>query len=224
VADPVWHALAQSTGACASTYSDANGDFVLYYPHSGTYDITVSHERFGVLPTIYDLATSDSITPTFVLPPADDVIQNGHFEAGDLTDWSEQGATQIASSPHSGQYAISLDGSGSFSQTTTLPGEGVLSWMDRVVLDHPSSTFQVYTATVSVSPTLGGDVISTTLVPGASNWSHGWLSVETLGTQQVVVKVDVNAGGTGGAMYFDELTLGKTMPGKYSSFLPLLLR
>jgi hypothetical protein len=220
---PVWGAQVQSAEACVSTESDAEGKFALYYPQAGVYDVTVSHKNFGALPTVRNLSTTIQMTTTFVLPPTDDVIQNGDFESGDLTGWSERGAVWIAAYPHSGEYGLVVDGAGAISQTMTLSEDGVLSWMYGVASDS-SSPFQVHAISISVVPVQGGDAISTTLSSEASRWTHQWLAVGDLGGEQAVIKVSVDATGTGGVVYFDEITLGTTAPGKNIIYLPVVLQ
>ncbi|MFP4396174.1 MAG: hypothetical protein ACLFTI_13030, partial [Anaerolineales bacterium] len=94
----------------------------------------------------------------------------------------------------------------------------------RVALDTPTATFQIETASISVTPTEGGEAISTALSAEPSAWTHQWLAIGALGGEQAVVKVSVEATGDGGAVYFDEITLGTTAPGKQMVFLPSVLR
>ena len=224
VAEPVWSAQVASMDACASVTSDAGGKFVLYYLQAGDYDVTVSHANFGALETIYGLSTTLQVTTTFVLPPVDDVVQNGQFETGDLTGWSASGAAQVAIQPHSGHYGGTFSGDGTLSQTVTVPENGALSWFYRVSRDMPAATFQVSSASLLVSPVQGGRVISMTLPSQLMPWSHYWLDVEAFAGQQVMLEVQVRATGADGAASFDEITLGTPVPGKASVFLPFIMR
>ena len=224
IAEPVWGAQAASTGACASAKSQLDGTLTLYYPMAGTYDVTVSHDRFAALETVYGLSTTVSISTTFVLPPVDDAVQNGGFETGDFSSWDWSGNLSMRLFPHSGEYGVIFSGSGVLSQTLTVPDNGVLSVLYRVFLDMPGATFVISSASVSVSPVQGSNALSLTLSTVESPWTHYWLDVGALVGEEVVLTVPVDANGAYGGAFFDEITLGGTAPGKHVVFLPIIMR
>lgn len=103
--------------------------------NSGSYTLVASNAAAAV--------TSSPATTVIVLPPQPQLIQNGGFETGDFSDWTESGnfsdtyvSPGVGLYVHSGQFGAELGPGGSLgyiSQTlTTTPGMAYLIslWMD----------------------------------------------------------------------------------------------
>ncbi len=92
--------------------SGADGAFVLYLDISGTYTLTVTRDGYGPMAPMYGVSVPGA-SPTFYLPPLDDRVEDGGFEAGDLAAWSPTGAIGpvLTATAHTGDYAVALGGS-----------------------------------------------------------------------------------------------------------------
>ena len=217
--EPIWGARVDSAGACVSADSDAGGQFTIYYPAAGVYDLAASHRDFGTPAPMHGLSTTAPLTVTFVMPPLNDSVQNGDFES-DLSGWQAEGSVQVASYSHTGDHSVAFTGSGSLVQTTTVPENGTLSWMHEL---SPAATTapQITAAYLQVSSAQSG-TISTTLHL-RSRWTHQLLDVSSLSGTQVTITVQAEGSGSN-VLYLDEFSLGPTAPGKATVYLPLVLR
>lgn len=110
---PVALGLVQATPPLSNTaYSRVDGSFTLYGDVTGTYALGVARSGFGALPPMQGVDVPGD-TPTFYLPPLDDAIADGGFEAGHLAAWQVEGRVPIVltATAHTGDYGIVLGGS-----------------------------------------------------------------------------------------------------------------
>ncbi|MDY7041258.1 MAG: S8 family serine peptidase, partial [Chloroflexota bacterium] len=97
-----------------STTAQANGFFRYASALPGTYSVTASKADFGALPAMHNvqmITGTDTLTLTFVLPPAINVTQNWDFEAStDFANWTSSGVITpiITSTAHTGLKAALL--------------------------------------------------------------------------------------------------------------------
>ena len=78
--------------AMNTAHSGASGNFTLYFDQAGDHALEASRDGFGPLPAMTGVSVGEiSISPTLYLPPADNYITNGGFEAGDLSAWHLSG-------------------------------------------------------------------------------------------------------------------------------------
>ncbi len=89
------------------------GNFDLYFNQSGIYDLAASQPAFGPLPPMKGVSVPQTVLPvTLYLPPADDQVADGGFEAGDLALWSPSGeiVPLLTTTAHTGDWAALLGG------------------------------------------------------------------------------------------------------------------
>lgn len=117
--------------------SDAEGDYAAYVlTTASAYTTTWDKAGYGTLPATAFTGPTDAKLDV-VLPPEDDIIVNGHFEAGDLVSsgWQVSGAltpTLTNTVRHTGQQSVVLG-------TTTLSQTGP-STLAQVVTIPPTAT------------------------------------------------------------------------------------
>jgi hypothetical protein len=155
-----------------------------------------------------------------VLPPADDAIQNGHFEYG-LADWEVNLSvtpTVLAGAGHTGGYALEMSVPSGVHTTvwqvthtypiTVTSVNPTLSWF-YVVSGTTSAEdwlwVQVQGETGSIT-----DTVTATLPLTADGWTHHWLGLESLAGQAVTVAFGLQnpEGLPGNTVLLDEVTLG----------------
>lgn len=93
--------------------SGPDGAFHLYYNQAGAVDLTVTRSGFAALPAMPGLAPAESPQVILYLPPLDDRIVDGGFEAGDWGAWVPGGSIgpALTSTAHTGSGAAFLGGS-----------------------------------------------------------------------------------------------------------------
>lgn len=235
VAGNVWTVRHQPVAGAGVTLTPAAlnverrpGGYLAYLADAGTYDLLVEHDNFGLLPPLHLSVSGDLSGVDLVLPPLDDVVDDGGFESG-WGDWQPGGTltpTRVTAA-HTGNWAALLGGAGELSwlrQPLSLPTgltDATLSFLVRLDNDaEGSSTLQV---------ALEGTPISLTQTVSAGGWSHVWLPVETaaghrngIGTSQVVTLTFTVSDSA--ALRLDEVSLGSALPGANYVYLPIVVR
>jgi hypothetical protein len=152
----------------------------------------------------------------FVLPPQDDVVQDGGFESGNWNAWSSGGTISPAlEEGHTGDGAASLGGGGgtsSLSQTLTLPTtltHATLSFM--VALDGSGSN--------SIQVDLVGTPLSWTVPVSAGGWTHVWYDVGDAVGEEATLTFMVSGSP---AVLLDEVSLGSAAFGGSWTFMPII--
>lgn len=157
---PIAFAVVRSTPPLSNTaLSGFDGGFYLYYDISGTVALSVSRGGFGDLPAMHGVSLSASPTDVvFYLPPVDDRITDGGFEAGDLSAWQVAGEIPPRLGPlaHTGDGAATLGG--------TVPDPVVTPTLDFGATGIFSQAGGVLTATLVTVDVPPGAVSGTVLL------------------------------------------------------------
>ena len=105
-------ALSTQPAALNQASSEADGSYLLGMPSDGTYDLTVSHPRFGELPPMKGITvTADLGGLDLYLPPASNRIVNGDFE--ETGGWQVAGPelpAPVQGKGHTGDFALRMGG------------------------------------------------------------------------------------------------------------------
>jgi hypothetical protein len=221
------------------TGEQGGGGFLAYLGEAGSYDLTISKSSaYGPLPTMYDLAVNGDMSGLeFILPPQDDAVTNGDFES--LNGW-QTGGTQLpsqVSTPHTGVYAVQMGSSGADSELSQVisPGSGLtnptLSFMTRLGGAGPASTLEIELSNTDVfSPP-----VTYSLVVDSEGWTHVWYDLAVLAGQQMATLPNRRAlilaepltltfsVSDSPAVLVDEVRLGSSPPGTYSTYLPVIV-
>jgi hypothetical protein len=201
--------------------------FLAYTVADGDHNVTVSETiRYGLLPAMFGLPTDQNIHGLeFILPPQDDAVDDGDFEAGDLAAWQVGGTAPptLTLVAHTGVGAASLDGSLSearLSQVITPPlgiSDPTLSFMVRLGAEGPASSLQIELAnTGTFSPP-----VSYTLDVSSTDWIHVWYDLTPLASEPLTLTLVV---ADSPAVIVDEVRLGSTVPGGYWPHMPAVYR
>jgi hypothetical protein len=223
-----------SPGDSAGAVTGADGAYQVGLETEGSRAVSVHFVdrdgRLGSLPDMLDVAVPppDGARADFVLPPAPDLLRNGDFETGELSEWRLTGTTQptLVSSGHTGDYAVRLTSGSSeprspaISQTLSIPGDmsvATLSLMYRQSLAGASATVSV----IAPSKTLQRD-----LEAGGAGWKHSSISVSELAGQSVEVRIELRQALStpSQVVTIDEVSLGPAWPGPDLVFLPIVQR
>jgi lysophospholipase L1-like esterase len=196
------------------------GGYVAYLAGAGTYDLQVSHSRFGPLPPMHRAVSGDATGVDFVLPPLDDVVSNGGFESAGWVGWTPNGTplpTQLSTGGHTGDGAALLGGGGTsrLSQTISVPAglsNPTLSFLVRP--DNPASSSAIQ---VEVQ---GAGVNQTVPVP-AGDWHHVWLPVDGAPGKSVTLVLSVS---NPVPVQVDEVSVGPAAYGGSLIYLPFVQR
>ena len=197
------------------------GRFAAYLLTGGDYEIDVArNDLYGPLPPMTVNVDHNVEGLEFVLPPQDDVVSNGGFEAS-LSGWQTGGTLPptLAPAAHTGNQALTLGGGGETSwltQTVTVPSglsDATLSFMVR--LDDGSA------GSSALDIELVGTSISHTQPVSADSWSHVWLPVDEALGEVVTLSLTVS---DNPAVIVDEVSLGTAVVGGGSVFLPFIGR
>lgn len=236
---PIFAAIVQSSPpALNSILTSGRGDFELYFDQSGSYDVTASRHGFGSLPSMRNVPVTDTHTIlTFYLPPTDDQVTDGGFEAGDLAAWSISGEITpvLTTMAHTGEFAAVLGGPVS----PTLPGAGPWSSVieqECVVSPTLTSTtlsviYQMAEAdpisdTFQVSLIGTTQIVTYTLPLTSDGWTHHWWDLSAWESPTLTLRIEwhqTERTRTAGVI-IDEVSIGSTVRGAYSIYLPLTLR
>lgn len=198
------------------------GGYEAFVAGEGDYDISTSRDGFGILPPMSPVSvTEDLVGLDFVLPPLDDVVSDGGFEAGAWGDWLPAGTAMpsLITGTHTGNGAVLLGGTGetsSLSQVLTVPdnlSDATLSLLVRLDDDEEgSSTLQIE---------LAGTVINYTQVVSPGGWTHVWLPVDDAAGQTLTLSFHLS---DTPAVRLDEVSLGSAAFGGAYVHLPVVLR
>ncbi len=252
---PAFYVQISSSSAYTHTQIGTQGEYTLFFPASGEIAITLSApSRYGTLPPMAGIALTDAVTDLvgvdLVLPPADNTMQNSHFEESNLADqWILGGSVvpTLTHQAHTGLHALALgmqpgriDASSTGSGTGTLDESG--EWHSTIsqtvtlspTVEKPTlSWFYTISGTAQVSDTLkvtivgSHDPISYAAPLNVNGWSHAWLPLDdaVLG-QQVTVTFDLHRSGDADPflVVLDEITLGSGDEGPEVLYLPITLK
>jgi hypothetical protein len=220
VHEPV--AIAQFVVTDALAIDSLPGGYRAYVADAGDYSLRATRDGFGLLPAMHVLSvTSDLEDLDFVLPPLDDIVSDGGFEAGGWGDWIPGGSLPptLVTETHTGEGAVLLGGLGgtsTLSQSFSVPGtltNPTLSFLVRLDEEAGGSS------TLDVE--LAGTPISQTQVVSTSTWLHVWLPVDAAVGQAVTLTLTLS---DTPALRLDEVSLGSSRSGGSFVFLPLVLR
>ncbi len=219
--EPVAVATKSTSPAALGIVSQAGGRFLAFLEDGGTYQVTAQRDQtFGSLPPMNNVAVAGNVSGlVFVLPPKDDAVQNGGFEAG-LAGWTQGGASAPSATAHTGLGAARLDGSGgsaSLVQVVT-PAAGMtqayLSIMARLAAPGEASTLQIRLSKEGSPDPPEIHEVSLT----SDTWTHAWFALGNLQGEPLTVALIVS--GTP-AILVDEVSLGTAQPGGNWIYLPL---
>ncbi len=179
------------------------------------YEVTWSLPGYGDLPPgFFSLSDGDAMIAV-VLPPANDVIDDGDFESGTLQGWhfsDPQSTTLQDGVAKTGRYSVYLDANAaaatSISQTVTIPGD----------MPNPTlSFFYTLAADFGITPQLEvlvSDGQATQSVLSLSGereaWDHAWVDLSTWQGEKVTLTFSRPAGVRVASL--DDITLGSTSP------------
>ena len=217
--EPVARTTVTAAGAL-SVETWPGGSFRAYVAGAGTYDLSASRDGFGSLPPMYTVPVTDTDVSglELVLPPLDDIVEDGGFESGNLDAWLASGTVGPAPDEHTGYGAVRLGGEGgssSLSQSLSLPPsltKATLSFM--VKLDGSSGTN-------SIQVELAGTPLGQPVPVSAGGWKHVWFDVGDLVGQEVTLVFTVSGSP---AVLLDEVSLGSATSGGGWSLLPIIAR
>jgi hypothetical protein len=243
---PIYDAQVTSEDGCAALPSDTQGRAFAYFTGGGAYSVSVSHPRFGPLPALRDRSPNDRRL-LIVLPPRDNMVTNGHFEA--TGGWSFFGAAGYTQTAHSGAGGAVIASTGVISQRLTIPAQGVLSLLARVSGNSPGDRASVRVqvdgsllplnsaAHPAQFPVASADLVSPTVRRDAGalgaqdaeapmeDWQHVTLDLRTAGGLPVAMVIEaVDAEPAGLKVVVDEVTLGAPATGMRFLYLPLVRR
>jgi hypothetical protein len=225
---PLALAAVESTPAALNVdQTGPAGSFALYFDGSGIYDLKGAHVKFGALPPMVGIEVAEASLPvTLYLPPADDRIADGGFEAGDLAAWNLSGADYpaLTTAAHTGGYAVLLDGADSrLSQAIALPSvpySGTLSLLYRAEAADPAGD------DLTISITGDSQAFTYTVPLTGDGWVHWWTDAEswadpTATLQMAWTEADARSPGR---TFVDEISLGTAETGAYAVYVPAVLR
>jgi len=213
--------------AALATDAEPAGGFVTYLAASGSYTITVGRDdRYASLLPMRAVSVTDHVDGLeFILPPQDDAVNDGDFEAGTWGRWQIGGSAPptLTATAHTGLSAVRLGGSGensSLSQflTPTLPITlPTLSFMARLETPGPVGALTVRLANQSLlSPP-----VTYTVTFSEAEWTHVWFDMTGLVSAPLTLTFVVS---DSPAVLLDEVRLGSAAVGGYAVYLPLTAR
>jgi hypothetical protein len=223
--EPVIGAQASLSPSALATYPAAGGGFRAYLADSGSYDVAVSRDAlYGPLPPMQAVTvTGDVEGLTFVLPPQDDAVENGGFEAGSLAGWQASGSVPPAldTQAHTGNAAVlmgGMDASSTLGQAQS-PAAGAseptLSLMARLVQSGPAGEIEIRLSnTTTLSPP-----VTYTLPVASKEWTHAWYDLTGLIDEPFTLTLSVS---DTAAILLDEISLGSAVQGGHRTYLPII--
>jgi hypothetical protein len=229
---PVFNAQVIAQPAALNTVTtDATGEYILYLDSSGMYTLTASQNGFAVLPPRYEVSVTTNLSGMdFVLPPENEGVTNGGWEAGDLSGWSSgPGVTPTVeiTAAHTGHYGLALQASGGtlnfwpyVTQTVSIPDTGsqpTLSFMYRAVQGGPDDALLALVSD-------GGETVTHTVVLTSGDWTHTWCDLSAFSGQTVTLRFGFQDQTSGQQLYIDEISVGESRMGVHPIYLPLVMR
>jgi len=209
------------TGALAS---EANfGRYVVHLLSEGDYDLSVVRNAFGTLPPMQLRPVATSLSGLdLVLPPHDDVVDNGGFEDDGWGGWLPGGSVLPAVVPggHTGDRAARLGGVGGpswLSQELTAPAGGTNVTLSFLVRLSDAAASGPGASTLAVE--LVGTPVSHTQIISTDDWTHVWLPIDASAGQAATLTFAVS--GTA-PILLDEVSLGSAISGGSEVRLPLV--
>jgi hypothetical protein len=200
--------------ATSTDTTDDQGEYRLELPDTGTYEVAVSKQGYGnLLPKAVGITTTMSYD--FILPPKDNAVRNGDFEAG-LEGWLTAGTVLTQTFRHTGNWGVTLSKNGTLTQTVTVPAgmQGpTLSFIYRSPKPGPADRFEV---------SVGGNNPLSYIFPLAQDvWQHGWLDLSGVQGQAVLLFRFTGEGD----LWLDEVSLGSSQSSTpHRIYFPLVPR
>ncbi len=216
-----------------TTTTGASGEFQIGVPATGTYTLTITPtlaaSDYGVLPPCQLTVAGDVADLEFLLPPAQDLVQNGDFEdEALLSGWHPGGDAPptVTVAAHTGQRAALLGhGAGPrvawLTQTVTISDALIsptLSFAYAFSATAPADAFDVW---VQVA---GGPIISVTHATTPTAWAYVVRELRGV-TGTVTLRFQVYQSAQAPAFaWLDEVHVGARARPLPRLYLPLLLR
>lgn len=224
---PVSGATTTLNPAPMAILQQAGGRFLALLANGGTYEIGTQRDAiFGSLPPMKGAEVNENVAGLlFVLPPKDDAVLNGGFEAGILDGWTPGGTSlpTLSGQAHTGDGAARLDAAGgdsSLSQSLTpapSAGQVYLSLLARPEQAGETGSLEIVLSNAgSFDPP-----VTHTLSLAGDGWTHAWYDLGDL--QGESVTVTMRASGSP-AILVDEVSVGTALPGGNWVYLPLTLK
>jgi hypothetical protein len=229
----MFHAnVAADPAALDMALTNERGEYGLFFDVGGTYTLTAQHNSNAVLPPIYGLPINSSIANLdFVLPPKQDAITDGTFEAGSLSAWGvDPGLSATLASSYSGRYGLDLQvpdvslafaaGGPCITQSVTVQSawqRPTLSWMSRVAQGNPADA-------LVMSMDAGSTVISQSIPLASGGWVHGWLDLGPLRGQTATLCIGFATQNTPQEVSIDDVSVGESPLPIYKVYMPVLQR
>ena len=208
--------------------SDYDGYYEVYTASSGDYIVTPTQDYAGELPALPAITVSSIVTGVdFVMPPLQNDVSNGGFEAG-LTGWLASGVISpvVTTTAHSGQFALWLGagsgaGDSSASQSPWRPQDltdPTLSFLYRSAGAGPGD--------LSVALIGDTDQVTYTLPLTATNWTHRWFDLSGFDGQNLTIRFSLRREESADPLqaWIDEVSLGPAMAGPSRLYLPVVIR
>jgi lysophospholipase L1-like esterase len=224
---PVVAAVADLAPTALHLLPRGQGSFVAYLGQAADYDVSVARDdRYGTLPTTYGIVVDGHVDgPEFILPPQDDIVNDGDFEGGSLDAWQLAGTAppSPSTSAHSGLGAVQMGSVGHDSSLAQVISPGS-------PLDGPTFSLLVRLSEAGPAGSLsveltGSGVISSPLthtIPVESvEWKHVWHDLPGVANEPLTLTLTIV---DAPAVLVDEVRLGSTIRGGYPVYLPILYR
>ena len=108
--EPIAGALVTLTPA-ALAVEPRPGGYLAYLAGDGLYDVWAGRAGFDVLPPMLDVAVAGDVSGVdLFLPPLDDAVTDGGFEAGNLAAWQTGGTVSptLTAVAHTGAHSVQM--------------------------------------------------------------------------------------------------------------------
>jgi len=216
--EPVIWPQVTATGTLAA--DTTFGRYIAYLATEGDYDLLVARDGFGTLPPVHLRSVAANLSDQdFVLPPIDDAIGNGGFEAAGWDTWLPGGVVlpDIISGGHTGLHAVRLggaEGEAWLQQKLSIP-EGIANATLSFLVRLEDATAGHSTLAVD----LAGTPISHTQLVSTTDWTHVWLPVEAVAGEVMTLTFTVSGSSV---IWMDEVSFGSAISGGSNLQMPLI--